>query len=371
MLAISQAFDAGNIEVINADDPSRVQLNIRPDTHSEYFQWFYFRVSGTKEQPLGLHFLNAKDAAFKDWSGYQALASYDQEFWFRVPTRYDNGVLVIEHTPEQNSIYYAYFAPYSLDRHQQLVAQAQTHPACEVEVLGQTVQGRDIDCLVIGDQVNAKHKVWITARQHPGESMAEWCAEGLISRLLDDDDAISAELLKDTVFYIVPHVNPDGSFLGHLRTNALGVNLNRVWNLPDDEAHEVAHVRRKMQEIGCSLFLDLHGDEEIPYNFIAGQEGLPVKPEVLQAEAQFLDDLIDVNPDFQKEYGYEPDRFGEQVYSLAGAWVGREFGIPAMTLEMPFKDCKTRPDELQGWSAERSLKMGESLLHPIKRYLRR
>lgn len=370
MLAINQAFDAGNIEVIDSHNPSHIQLRIRPDHQSEFFQWFYFRVTGAQEQPLNLHFTNAKEAAFKEgWDGYQAFASYDQEFWFRVPSRFEEGELIVSHTPSQSAVYYAYFPPYSLDRHQQLIAQSQAQEHCQLHVLGQSVQGRDLDCLQIG-KTEAKNKVWITARQHPGESMAQWCAEGLISRLLDMDDPMAQYLLQNTVFYIVPHANPDGSFLGHLRTNSQGINLNRVWNLPDEQAYEVAFIRHKMRETGCDLFLDLHGDEEIPYNFIAGQQGMPVGEHILQAEAQFLDDLIEANPDFQKEHGYEPDRFGEEAYGLASNWVGREFGIPAMTLEMPFKDCKTRPEPIQGWSAERSFKLGESLLHPIKRYLK-
>ncbi len=31
----------------------------------------------------------------------------------------------------------------------------------------------------------------------------------------------------------------------------------------------------KMEETGCDLFIDVHGDEELTYNFIAGIEGIP------------------------------------------------------------------------------------------------
>ena len=30
-----------------------------------------------------------------------------------------------------------------------------------------------------------------------------------------------------------------------------------------------------MEETGCDLFIDVHGDEELTYNFIAGNEGIP------------------------------------------------------------------------------------------------
>jgi hypothetical protein len=34
---------------------------------------------------------------------------------------------------------------------------------------------------------------------------------------------------------------------------------------------QVKLVRDKMDETGCDLFLDIHGDEEIAFNFLAGQ----------------------------------------------------------------------------------------------------
>lgn len=51
--------------------------------------------------------------------------------------------------------------------------------------------------------------VVITARVHPGETPASFLAQGLINFLISDN--IVAQLLRqDTVFYIVPMLNPDG-----------------------------------------------------------------------------------------------------------------------------------------------------------------
>lgn len=45
-VSIDCAFDAGNILLVDAGNPSRIHLNIRPDTHSGHFQWFHFKASG-------------------------------------------------------------------------------------------------------------------------------------------------------------------------------------------------------------------------------------------------------------------------------------------------------------------------------------
>src|SRR3546814_18599536 len=86
-----------------------------------------------------------------------------------------------------------------------------------LESLGQTIEGRDIDLLTVGE---GPLKVWLYARQHPGETMAEWWMEGALERLTDVADPVARRLREKATFHLVPNMNPDGSFHGHLRTTA-------------------------------------------------------------------------------------------------------------------------------------------------------
>ncbi|NBP80152.1 hypothetical protein EBU58_05440, partial [bacterium] len=184
-----------------------------------------------------------------------------------VDSNYDGKALTFEFESPYSSIYFAYYPPFTYEQHLELVAECQTHPLCSHEVLGQTVQGRDIDFLKIGFESKIKRKIWVIARQHPGESMAEWFMQGFLKRLLDEDDPVSKFLHHNAVFYVVPNMNIDGSILGNLRSNAAGANLNREWNEPSlEQSPEVFHVRNKMDELGLDMCIDVHGDEEIPYN---------------------------------------------------------------------------------------------------------
>jgi murein tripeptide amidase MpaA len=54
-----------------------------------------------------------------------------------------------------------------------------------------------------GEPGEGKRKVWVIARQHPGESMAEWFCEGMLHRLLDRHDPVSRKVLAQAVFYVV------------------------------------------------------------------------------------------------------------------------------------------------------------------------
>ena len=368
-LSITSSFDSGNIIVKDASDPSNVRLAIAKDHQSDFYQWFHFRVTGEKGQKLRLIIENAGSAAYpKGWENYNAVVSQDMMEWRRVPTSYDGQHLTIEAELAENSLYVAYFAPYSSERHQMLVAGAQHYDHSSVSVLGQTLDGRDLDLITIGEPGPDKRAIWVTARQHPGETMAEWWMEGFLERMLDPISAISKDLLARAVFYVVPNMNPDGSARGHLRTNAVGVNLNREWDTPTlKKSPEVYHVLNKMIETGCDLALDVHGDEALPYNFIAGTEGIPSWTDRLATlQDTFKNAYVkSSNGAFQTQYGYPTNAPGKANLTICSNALAERFDCLAMTLEMPFKDDANHPDAEFGWSPARCKQLGASVLSPL------
>ena len=381
-ISITSQFDAGAIDVVSSDDPAAIRLRVRPDSHADFAQWFYFRVSGARDEPLTLTFENAADCAFADgWREYRAVASYDRINWFRVPTRYDGRVLTIEHTPDFDAVYYAYFEPYSEERHAGFLGAVQQMPHATLTEIGQTVQGRPMSLVSLGlteeteRPVKPKKNVWIIARQHPGETMAEWFVEGLIKRLAGwgdwAGDPVARLIFDHAVFHIVPNMNHDGSVLGNLRTNAAGANLNREWMEPDAaRSPEVLAVRNAIHALGCDLFFDIHGDEALPYVFVAGSEMLPGFTEKqAQEQKAFIECFKHASPDFQDVYGYEASKYQTDALKLASKYVGNEFGCLSLTLEMPFKDNANLPDERVGWNGERSAALGASMLQAILRHL--
>ncbi|HEU4846446.1 MAG TPA: M14-type cytosolic carboxypeptidase [Burkholderiaceae bacterium] len=371
-IKISHQFDAGAIDVLRADDPSAIELHIRKDSHAAITQWFYFRVQGARETTLSMRFLNAGQSAYPDgWKDYEAVASYDRETWFRVPTSFDGQVMTIEHTPDHDSVYYAYFEPYSWERHLALLDSAQLSPLVQLVDLGSTVDGRDLNLLVIGNPA-AEKKVWVIARQHPGETMAEWFVEGMVEALLDPANPFGRQCLAEAEFYVVPNMNPDGAVRGNLRTNAAGANLNREWMTPTmARSPEVFLVREKMHEVGCDLFLDIHGDEGLPYVFVAGSESLPdFTPAQAAAQQQFIADFKIASPDFQDQHGYGATAFTAETLTMGSPYVTHAFGCLSLTLEMPFKDNANDPDPEAGWSGARSAELGKSILQPVLQALR-
>ncbi len=358
---VSASFDSGNIRVVAAQGDS-FDLEIVADHQSDFYQWFHFRLTGAKGREVTLRIVNAGAAAYPGgWSDYRACASEDRDAWRRVPTSYADGVLAIRVTPRSDNLWIAYFAPYSMERHHNLIARMASRPGVRYASLGRTLDGQEIDYLSLGEGPLA---VWLYARQHPGETMAEWWMDGALERLTDPDDAIARALRASATFHLIPNMNPDGSRRGHLRTNAAGVNLNREWHGPSlERSPEVFHVLRRMEQTGVDFAMDVHGDEAIPYVFIAGFEGIPNMTERQGAlYHRFRDTLARRTPDFQTAKGYPAAGAGKANLAMSTNQLANRFGCVATTLEMPFKDNAAAPDEEYGWSPARSKRLAAECL---------
>ncbi|MEG7189524.1 carboxypeptidase family protein, partial [Pseudomonas aeruginosa] len=268
--------------------------------------------------------------------------------------------------PEESEVRFAYFEPYSRERHARLVERALGIEGVERLAVGTSVQGRDIELLRVRRHPDSHLKLWVIAQQHPGEHMAEWFMEGLIERLQRPDDTEMQRLLEKADLYLVPNMNPDGAFHGNLRTNAAGQDLNRAWLEPSAErSPEVWFVQQEMKRHGVDLFLDIHGDEEIPHVFAAGCEGNPgYTPRLERLEQRFREELM-ARGEFQIRHGYPRSAPGQANLALACNFVGQTYDCLAFTIEMPFKDHDDNPEPATGWSGARSKRLGQDVLSTL------
>ncbi|MBW8753349.1 MAG: hypothetical protein JF595_04250, partial [Sphingomonadales bacterium] len=306
------------------------------------------------------------------WPGYRACVSEDRQYWGRTETiwdeKADGGTLTIRYRPENDICWFAYFAPYSMERHHDLVAAAAASDGVDYRCLGHSLDGQPIDCLEMGE---GAYQVWLYARQHPGESMAEWWMEGALEALTDPADPVGRVLRRRCRLHVVPNANPDGSRRGHLRTNAIGVNLNREWDNPAPErSPEVVALRGAMDASGVDFSIDVHGDEAIAAVFLAGFEGIPsLKGPQLAGYHRYRELLARRTPDFQMKRGYPVTSPGKANMAMSTSQLAERFGAVAMTLEMPFKDHDDLPCPDQGWSPERSRLLGRDCLAALVEWL--
>ena len=374
MFTIDSSFEGGSIEVLDARDSGNVRLNLRTDPNAGESYWFFFRLSGARGTACRLVIENA-GGAFRlpermetdvpgPYQDYRACGSADLDTWFRVPTAYEDGELVITVTPDRDSFFLASFPPYSHERHNRLIARAAAASRVTATVLCRSPDGNPIDLLEVGEARDDRAVCWITARQHPSETMAEWFAEGLIDRLVDPHDALSRKLLDECVFYIVPCMNPDGARRGNTRRNGGNVDLNREWVEPSAEVSpEVFHVRDRMHRTGVDFYMDVHGDEELPCVFLAGPLEVPSLTPVMRANFRaFEKALQQANPDYRMGYPYPGGPPPTANLRMSWNYVGETFRCLSILVEQPFKDCAHARDEKTGYSPERARRLGAASL---------
>ena len=409
-VAISAAFDGGNILRVASEalGSGTVRLQIKADPYTElekkaHLQWFSFRSCATLLEGEGglvkYEIVNAGDVSYPSaWPGYEVCASTDRHRWSRVAsTEYDaaRGALSWEydHTAAPGGIaYFAYFDPYSYERHLDLISRSAAAKGASVRSLGATLDGRELEVVEVG---TGPLHAWVIGRQHPGEPQAEHFAEGLLSRLLGIPaysplgasasaqpasapvDALAVALRRAFTFHVVPSMNPDGALRGHLRTNAGGANLNREWAPTSDErgtydaptlarSPEVYHVLNAMDATGVDAFLDVHGDEELPVAFGAGSEGCPNwGPRIKALQSAFVGAYARANPDFSRTIGYAPDEPGKSPPNICSNAIGNRFDCLSLTFEMPFKDNANNLSPHATYQGERCQALGASFLDAL------
>jgi hypothetical protein len=210
------------------------------------------------------------------WNGRQAspvsgrtisFLSADGHTWRPVPMKLLPGhrvQLTVEMPGPE--LYVARLEPYRISDLDALLESIKSRPEVGITRAGKTVEGRDLDIVRVGNP-DAPYRVFLRARAHPWEPGGNWVVQGLIRRLLRDDEAARRYLGRYCV-YALPMANKDGVAHGRTRFNMLGQDLNRNWDRPADpslapENRAVEAWVESMIQKGHrpDLALDLHNDE--------------------------------------------------------------------------------------------------------------
>ncbi|MSO54231.1 MAG: hypothetical protein EXQ90_03775 [Rhodospirillales bacterium] len=364
---INANFDSGSIVVINAANPAKIRLALRPDTKTKLLQWFYFRVTGGRGVDCTFRIENAAKAHWADaWDKFRVAASYDRETWFRVPTKYDGKVLSFRHKPAHDSVFYAYAVPYTREQDLALIGRAQMSTRVRHEVLGQSIEGQDIDLLTIGKPGRDKYAIWITARHHPSETQGPYAVEGLVHRLIDEGDALASAVLKRCVFYVIPNINPDGSRNGNHRCSGNGTDLNREWSVTTMKSSpEVYVVRKRILKTGLDVFVDLHAAERYTFTWGVRPSGIPSWSRRLERLADTFDaSLSQANPDHEPERRHWGYPAGTDPLAMSGSWAAETFKTFGLIIEFPFLDEDNTASEVS-WQGDRSRRYGASMVDAV------
>ena len=164
--------------------------------------------------------------------------SYDRKNWKHFDAmQWDDAKkeATIRFRGEADSIWIAHVPPYTPSDLRRLLDELRRSPHAVVEVIGKTVQGRDIPLVTVTDLATAdpgKRVIWLQARQHAWEAGTSYVMEGALRFVISDDPAAKA-LRQQVVFKFTPMVDLDGCAGGTVRFNANNYDVNRHWDEVD------------------------------------------------------------------------------------------------------------------------------------------
>jgi murein tripeptide amidase MpaA len=138
--------------------------------------------------------------------------------------------------------------------------------------------------------------VIISARVHPGETIASFMMKGVIEFLISNTPEAIA-LREKFIFKIIPMINPDGVINGNYRSSLAGCDLNRRYKNPSKELHPVVYsikqfTRNFARERELVLFCDLHGHSRRKNIFMYGNTSLE-HPEKFRIFPFIMSKLLD------------------------------------------------------------------------------
>ncbi|GBD91108.1 zinc carboxypeptidase [bacterium BMS3Abin04] len=354
-------FESGNLKTVTTTDSVHYTVTTNEDIGG---RWFYFRISGVKNKLISVEVSNSDVS--------RAMYSYDNKSFSRFTEGESPQVNVFEKTYEQNTVFVAYYTPYTFNYLQHQIKEWEKSPFVTIDTIGFTPKNLPLQEMKITDTSvpdSSKLKVWIHARTHPGETPSSWHFDGIVQELLSNSDVVNYYLSK-VVFYMVPFVNPDGVYYGRSRTNFEGIDLESNWDKIDSEtAEEVKILKQRLIEVNSdkiiSDFLNMHSQASSYCTFWIHTPGT-TSDFFYSKEYQFANLNASDNPYFAQE------DFNESTLKskFPEGWLWNRYGstVMALTYETPYNNYLKSSNDLEVTN-ENLFEIGKRTVFSIAEYL--
>jgi murein tripeptide amidase MpaA len=246
-IAVSTDFEGGNVGKVEHVSATHLRCAVAgqadQDGRNRQADWYYFRLDHLPKQQVTLDLVNLggeynyQSPAYSVTAGTRPVYSYDGVTWlhFRddeVAWEAREPHLTLRFQPQNSRMWIAHVPPYTNRDLARLLDGFRNSPWLERQVVGKTVEGRDMPLLTITNPAipEVKKKVlWLMFRQHAWETGTSWAGDGALRFLLADDQR-AARIRDNVIVKIFPLADPDGAARGGVRFNRNGFDLNRNWD---------------------------------------------------------------------------------------------------------------------------------------------
>lgn len=351
-------FESGNINSVSTIDSINYTVTTKSDIGG---RWFYFRIKGVKNKFIRV--------TIPSTDVNRPMYSYNNRDFARFSASESPSLRMFQKSFSEDTVYVAYYTPYNYSYLQERIAEWDLSEFVYVDTLGVTDHNLPIQQITITDPAfpNAnKYRVWIHARTHPGETPSSWHFDGLVQKLLTNDEVISF-YREHIIFYLIPFTNPDGVYYGRSRTNYTGVDIESNWDKSELETStEVKILKQRMSQINServlSVFNNLHS-QAAPYCTFWIHTPGSTTPTFYRKEYQFSNLNTSDNPYFDP-VDYSESNLASR-YPEGWLWSNHGEQVMALTYETPYDQYSTAE-----WVSNSNLmELGYRNVYAIAEYL--
>lgn len=357
-VAFDANFESGNINTVSTTDSINYTVTTKTDIGG---RWFYFRITGVKNRFIRVT-ITTSDVN-------RPMYSYNNRNFTRFTASESPTLRMFQKTFTEDTVYVAYYTPYNYSYLQERIEEWKQNQFVKVDTLGITDKNFPIQQITITDPSipdTNKHRVWIHARTHPGETPSSWHFDGIVQKLLSSDEVISYYRQK-VIFYLIPLTNPDGVYYGRSRTNFSGVDVESNWDKPDAETcKEVKILKQRMSAINSEkvleVFNNLHS-QAVSYCTFWIHTASSTSARFYRRQYQFANLNTSDNPYFV------PTDYSESnlLSKFPEGWLWNNHGeqVLALTYETPYDKYSTGT-----WvTNENLIEIGQRNVYAIAEYL--
>jgi len=273
-LMVDSNFPGGGVEDVRIINDTNLFFTAPVNgSLSNRTMWFAFRVRGGKGRRLTFRQEKMERTLEVNIYGtYAAVRPVVREGangeWQRIPAEdavYDEKSLdfTFYYTPQTDETYFAFCYPYQLSDLKEFFKAYEGSGHVTELTLGTTSGHRPYPAYLLGkdDGAPGKKLVFLTGRQHSGETPGSYVLEGLMAQVLADDE-LGRSLREKTLFFVVPMVHLDGVEEGHYGKDAPPVDFNRDWRR-SSKRQEIRAIIAQIDELTktypFAVSLDFHG----------------------------------------------------------------------------------------------------------------
>lgn len=247
-VTFSTAFEGGSIGLIEKLGETQFRVHVRGQQdergRNRAATWYCFRMDNVQGRDLTITITdfigeyNDRPGSVPMNDKIRPAMSEDGRSWGHATDMTwdsEKKEATLRLKPNQDSVWLATQPLYPHSRLLSLIDELSRSPHARIEVIGKSVQGRDLHLVTITDWNKpdaAKKTIWLQARQHAWEGGTSFVAEGAM-KFAVSDSAEARALRENNVLIFTPMVAVDGCALGLPRFNIHGYDPNRHWNEVD------------------------------------------------------------------------------------------------------------------------------------------